>query len=772
MKIDVRIGLSVLALATALAGPAMAAPGEGATPADPAPVAEVVADADGGEITVTARHTVERAQDVPVALSVVSGATLEKTGAYTIADLQQQTPSLTAYNSNPRNSSLGIRGIGVSSASDGLDASVGVYVDNVYFGRPGMALQDLIDVDRVEVLRGPQGTLFGRNTSAGVVNVTTRGPSFDWGAIGEVSGGNYGYHQERVSLTGPIVPGLLAFRLTGFDTERNGVIDNLTTGKAGNSVNRQGGRAQLLLTPSSKLKIRAIVDASRERDTCCVSAIRTVLPPGITSGTARTLSALATLGWTPVASSDSVVWDAPQQMRTRQWGASLQADWDLGFATATSVTAFRQWHFDALQESDSTPFDILDRNIAITKDRQVSQELRLASDPEKRFSWQVGAYYFHQRLQDHYILNQFGDAASAFLTAYARTASPTAAAIIVGPRSQYLDDVDTTVDSFAGFGQANFRLTPTITITGGLRYTHDERDGVSNTSTIGTPYTVTSIPFHYDVAVKGNNVSWLASLAWKPTRDFLAYASASTGYKGAGLNLNSATTAGTPLILKPEKVRSYEVGVKQQLFDRRLTLDLDGYWTLLNGLQANITPLNGAKSYLTNVGNIRARGIEADATWQVARGLELTVNGAFNDTRYSRYTNAACPIGGAAVCDLTGQRVYQSPKWVGNAIADYRFDAGHGVSPYFVARYAYRSGEYGTVDDGPYGRIPGYGLASFRIGATFAKRYDLSVWIDNAFDKTYFTNMNALAVVGAGTYGYGGQIGTPRTVGATLRVTL
>src|ERR1700761_930726 len=172
-----------------------------------------VTTAEGGEVIVTARHQIERAQDVPVALSVVSGQRLEKTGAYTLTDLQQQVPSFTAYNSNPRNSSVAIRGIGVSSASDGLDSSVGVYVDNVYLGRPGMALEDLIDVDRVEVLRGPQGTLFGRNSSAGVVNVTTRGPSFDWGAIGEVSGGNYGYHQERVSITGPIVDGLLAFRL-------------------------------------------------------------------------------------------------------------------------------------------------------------------------------------------------------------------------------------------------------------------------------------------------------------------------------------------------------------------------------------------------------------------------------------------------------------------------------------------------------------------------------------------------------------------------------
>ena len=767
MRKGIQLGLSV-GMTAMFATPTAALAEDAAA----APVAVAMA-AEGGEITVTARHQIERAQDVPLALSVVSGTGLEKTGAYTLADLQQQTPSLTAYNGNPRNASLAIRGIGVSSASDGLDSSVGVYVDNVYLGRPGMALEDLIDVDRVEVLRGPQGTLFGRNSSAGVLNITTRGPDFKWGLTGEVSGGNYGYHQERLSVTGPIVSDLLAFRITGFETHRNGVIDNDTTGIAANSVGRQGGRAQLLFTPASNLRIRAIADYSRESDTCCVSALKTVLPSNITAATGRTLQALAALDYVPTASTDHVFGNSPQRMRTNQWGASLQADWDLGFATATSITAYRYWHFNPLQDSDSTPLDIIQINVAKTRDRQVSQELRLTSNSGGRFTWQVGGYYFHQRLLDHYILNQFGTDASAFYTTYARLANPDAAAITVAPGSQYLDDVNTSVESLAAFGQANYKITPTITLTGGIRYTHDKREGVSDTSTVGTPLASSSIPFHYDVTVKSNNVSWLGSLSWKPTQNLLAYASASTGYKGAGLNLNSAVTAGTPLVLNPEKVRDYEIGVKQQLFDKRLTLNLAGYWTSLRGLQANIYPLNGSKSYLTNVGNIRARGVEADAEWAVTRQLTLTVNGAFNDTRYTSYHNAPCPIGGASVCDLTGARVYQSPKWTGNAIVDYRFDAGHGIQPYFVGRYAYRSSMFGTVDDGPYGRIPGYGLASFRVGAVFGEgRFDASVWVDNAFDKTYYQNLNATAITGASTFGYSGQLGTPRTAGATLRVVL
>ncbi len=761
-----RFWVGASAAAIAVSSPAWAEPAAGNE------VAAAVAT-DGGEVVVTARHQTENARDVPVALSVVSGAQLERTGAYTLTDLQQQTPSFTAFNSNPRNSSVAIRGIGISSASDGLDSSVGVYVDNVYLGRPGMALEDLIDVDRVEVLRGPQGTLFGRNSSAGVLNITTRGPSFDWGLTGEVSGGNYGYNQERLSATGPLVDGLLAFRITGFNTHRTGVLDNDTTGKDANSVGRRGGRIQLLATPSERLKIRAIADYSRESDTCCVSVTKLVLPASTSVAIARTLQALGALGYVPQASTDYTLNNAPQRMRTNQWGASLQADWDVGFATVTSITAYRTWHFNPLQDSDGTPLDIIQVNVAQTRDRQVSQELRLASDPGGRFSWQVGAYYFHQRLRDHYILNQFGTDASAFYTTYARLQNPAAPAVSVAPGSQYLDDVDTSVDSVAAFGQANYKLTSTVTLTGGIRYTHDKRDGLSNTSTAGTPYAPTSIPFHYDVTVRGNNVSWLASLSWKPTANLLAYASASTGYKGAGLNLNSAVTAGTPLVLQPEKVHNYEIGLKQQLFDKHVTLNLSGYWTILDGLQANIYPLNGAKSYLANVGKVRARGIEADGSWQVSNRLTLTANGAFNDARYTSYRNAPCPVGVTGVCDLTGARVYQSPKWTANAIVDYRFDAGGGVSPYFIGRYAYRSSMFGTVDDGRYSRIPGYGLASFRVGASLADgKYDVSAWIDNAFDKTYFQNLGASSIVGASTFAYGGQLGTPRTAGVTLRVVL
>jgi iron complex outermembrane receptor protein len=461
--------------------------------------------------------------------------------------------------------------------------------------------------------------------------------------------------------------------------------------------------------------------------------------------------------------------NSPQDMRTDQKGVSLQADYDLGWATVTSISAWRYWHFDPLQDSDGTPLDVIQVNVAQTRDDQLSQELRLASRPG-RFSWEAGAYVFHQHLEDHYILNQFGNDASAYYTTYARQTNPKAAAITIAPGSQYIDDVRSNADSAALFGQANFEVTDRLTVTGGVRYTHDRRTGVSDTSTYLTPNPATSIPFHYNVVVSGDNVSWLGSASYKVRKDVLAYVSYSTGYKGAGLNLNSAVTAGTPLVLQPENVRNWEAGLKSQFWDHRVTLNLSGFWTELTGLQANIVPSNGARSYLANVGNIRSRGIELDGSIRPDRHLTISLDGAYDDAVYTSYPNAPCPVGVSGVCSLTGSKVFQAPRWIGNVSADWRFDAIGKAQPYALAQYSYRSSAFGTVDDSPYGLIPAYGVANFRAGASVAEgKYDVSIWVNNAFDARYFQNLSTTSIVGTSPFAFAGQLGAPRTIGGTVR---
>ena len=725
------------------------------------------ADEAATEVTVTARRQKERAQDVPIPLSVLSGRNLEEKGTYTLEDVQRQIPSVVAFNSNPRNSSVGIRGIGVSTASDGLDTSVGFYFDGVYLGRPGMALSDLIDIESFEVLRGPQGTLYGRNTSAGVINVTTRKPSFTPNATLEGSFGNYAYNQLRFSVTGPLVDELLAYRLTAAKTKRDGVLDNSTTGIEANSVDRNSVRGQLLLTPSNDFSLRLIGEYSDESDTCCVSVQSSVLPLSSGGTTARTLRAFESLGYVPAVNFDATQNNAPQDMRTNQHAFSLEADWNLGWADVTSISAYRFWHFDPLQDSDSTPLDIIQVNAAQTTDSQLTQEFRLASKPG-RLNWQVGAYAFHQKLTDHYLLNQFGADAGAFYTAYLRTTNPAAAAVNIAPGSQYVGDTWTESDAYAGFGQANFALTDRITLTGGLRYTKDRRTGVSDTSNVGTPYAATSIPFHHDEIVKGNNTSYLFSPSFKITPDALVYLSYSTGYKAAGLNLNSPVAVGTSIVVQPEKVKNWEIGLKQTLFDERATLNVNAFWLDLSGLQANIVP-PGIRSYLANVGDVRSRGVEAEASWKVTDGLDWSLNGSFIDAEYLSYPNAPCAVSQVAPCDLTGKELFQSPKYIANSTVRYHVDRSEGASPYGLVQFAYRSRHYGNVQLDEQALIRSYSLVNARVGAKLKEdRYDVALWVDNAFDKVYFQSIASASIVGAGAFGFTGRLGAPRTFGVTL----
>jgi iron complex outermembrane receptor protein len=721
-------------------------------------------------VIVTARHTQEREQDVPISMSVVTASTLEDTGGYTLSDIQHIIPGLVSYNSNPRNSSVGIRGLGVTSAQDGLDTSVGVYVDGVYLGRPGMALEDLIDVDQIEVLRGPQGTLYGRNSSAGAINITTKAPNFDPSITGEISGGSYSYNQERLTATGPLINGLLAFRLTAFNTYRDGYTANYKTGGRDNGLERSGLRAQLLYTPLSNLTVRAIGEYSVEDDTSNTSIITQILPNSIGPATTRTKAALAQTGWSPIASNSTGI-NAIQDMKTRQGGGSVQADYDLGWADLTSTTAYRQWEFYPLQDSDNTPLDILQVNVAKTRDVQATQEFRLASKPGD-FSWQTGVFLFHQNLRDHYILNQYGYDAGGFLTNYARLANPAAAAVTVAPGSQYLDDVRSRTDSVAVFGQANWQIVDGLTLTGGVRFTQDWRDGQAVSSVSGTIPTNLTPTINANIRISGNNVSGLASLAYKFADDSLIYATYSSGYKAAGLNLDAAVPA-SGLVLQPEQTNNYEVGIKQGLLDDRLFMKADIYWTELSGLQANYYPPDGSKSYLTNAGNVRSRGAELEASWSVTDNLNLGVNGAYNEAVYTSYPNAPCPVGVSGLCNLTGKPVYEAPRWVTNLNGTYGFDYDTQTHPYVSAQYSFTARYNGTIDDSPYTQIPAYGLVNLRVGASLAGgKYDAAVWANNLLDQTYYTSTALASVPGASSFGIAAQPGAPRMIGATFRANL
>lgn len=239
------------------------------------PVEAAAAEEDAAAITVTARRRDESAQDVPIALSVVGAEQLAATGNFSLGQTQQLVPSLQIFSYNPRNTNINIRGLGsnVSLTNDGLENGVGVYVDNVYYGRVGQSQFDLVDLQQIEILRGPQGTLFGKNTTAGAINISTRPPSFEPEFSGEATLGDYGYHQLRGSLSGPLIGDRLAARISIADTHRDGFIDNVRTGRKASDYDNFSVRGQLLATPSETLSIKLISDFSKQTLNCCVNLL-------------------------------------------------------------------------------------------------------------------------------------------------------------------------------------------------------------------------------------------------------------------------------------------------------------------------------------------------------------------------------------------------------------------------------------------------------------------------------------------------------------------
>jgi iron complex outermembrane receptor protein len=288
------------------------------------------------EVFVTARRREESAQDVPIALSVVDDSALQATGSYSLNEVQRLVPSLQVFSFNPRNTNINIRGLGsnVSLTNDGLENGVGFYVDDVYYGRVGQSQFDLVDLDQIEVLRGPQGTLFGKNTTAGAISITTKRPSFDPQYEAEVSGGDYGRREVRASATGPIVDDRLAYRLTYALTERDGYIYNVATARNVADYENTSVRGQLLFEPHDNLDVRVIGDYSKQDAECCIQPIAAVfdnyddgtpIPNNLTARIARKDYTLESLD----PFERRVDADAPFQADMQSFGGSVNVDWDL-----------------------------------------------------------------------------------------------------------------------------------------------------------------------------------------------------------------------------------------------------------------------------------------------------------------------------------------------------------------------------------------------------------------------------------------------------------
>jgi len=743
---------------------------------------------DGGAIVVTARRRNENAQDVPIALSVLGGKRLESTNVFTLDQAKQQIPSLQIFAINPRNTNINIRNLGsnASVSSDGLDSGVGVYVDDVYYARPGQSVFDLVDIDRIEVLKGPQGTLFGRNTTAGAVSITTRAPSFTPQATAEVSVGNYDYVQARASTSLPIIDDKVAIRLTASNTYRQGTVDNVRTGGKLLNLDSQTLRGQILIKPTDTFTLRVIADYSIRNENCCLglpAGVVTTLPNG-TPIANNFYQRAAWLGYTlPTLNAFDRITDinAPSYYKVKQKGISANAQWSLGDVSLTSITAYRTWDWEPHNDTDATGLSVFNLSQTTTHQKQFSQELRLASTGTRTIDWVAGLYYFHQSLLTQ-ALTEFGADAAGF-------ALPPAVPAAIGSAAlnafRFVSGSRAKTDSYAVFGQANWHLSDRLTLTGGLRFTHEKKSGDFDQRQIGG-VDLSTLPVAVAGAARGirnnfgpansytarttnSSLSGQATLAYKLSPDVLTYATYARGNKSGGLNIANLPSGVDPVV-GPEKVDHYELGVKTTPLPG-VTLNGAAFWTEIQDFQSTFSDAARSLTYLTNAAKVRSRGGEIDLQADPFKGAWFYASATYADTVYLSYRNAPCPfgvpgVGGTATCDLSGQSLPNAPRWAfaaGGEVA--RPLAGKEV--YVGADWSYKSSFNSAADNSPVGRIDGYSLVNARAGIRLpGGQWDLYGWARNLLNKDYYTR---LGVAPFNTGLLVASVGEPRTYGVTGR---
>ncbi len=768
-----------LALLLALGGALPASAADAPAPAEEAPpLASSVpdkADTALGKVTVTARRREEDSQKVPTPITVLGGETLEAQRISRVQDLQQVLPSVNVAYIHARQSSVAVRGIGNNPASDGLEGSAGIYLDNVYLGRPGMAVFDLLDIEQLELLRGPQGTLFGKNTTAGVLNISTRAPTFTAERTVEVSGGQDGYFQGRGTVSGPLGE-TLAGRLSAYRTRDDGYIKNIHDDNYLNGGERQGARGQLLFEPNEDFSLRWIADYNEE-DSSNGSMV-------VYGAAERFWQRAALVGASPLRDPQrrKVNINGRQHVSVHQGGSSLEANWNLagGYRLTSISGAYRYWHFTPANDEQLNVSAINDTGVEV-HDRQFSQEIRLASPTGGAFDYVVGAYAFRQNL------------GNKTFTSY----GPLADLYLLGANLGALNDTYSKAngkietDSFALFAQGTWHLTERLDFTAGLRGTYEEKNakverfaplGGAAVGGVGAAVRNGQLGAYDSGDLSQYNFapSALLSLSYQFSDDLLGYASLSHGEKSGGVNLavGSAPSAGADsLLVGPERANDAELGLKSTLFDRRLLLNANLFWTGIHGYQA--TTLYQAPGstqlvqVLANAGSVRSRGLEFEATALPLRGLTLNFNGSYNDVTYLSFKDAPCPAevstrpGAPSSCDLTGQRVVGASKWIANLNGEYQWRLDDRFQPYVSASYAYRSAAEGTLDNSDLSKIDGYALVNLAAGLRSDLgdgQLDTSVWLKNAFDKDYY--LSAFASINGS---YTASVGQPRTLGVSLR---
>lgn len=645
-----------------------------------------------GEIVVTAQKRAQNVQDVPVAISVATEDDIERLQVTNIASLQYSTPSLVVAGNDTTRLRFGIRGVSDQSRNAGVDNRIGVYVDGVWIGRSAASNQEAMDVQSIEILRGPQGTLFGKNTVAGAINITSKKP--EPGVLGGTIEGEVGNY-DLVRVKGAVNLGVseeVALRVSGGYVNRDGFTRNLFNGSDFENKDDYGFRGQFLYD-NGTTKVYLAGDTSKQKSRALSSGERSPDPAA--------------------PNPREVNINLPQDLVIKYEGLSGQIDHEFGNGgTLTAISAYRTSDYAGSSDEDFGPAAFA-RTIAFGESTEhFSQEIRYASDTSGALDYVVGLYYLDQKLQSN------GSA-----EAFAPAINPAFPPIFVG----VAQTAEVNSESIAAFLHANYRFSDALQLTVGARLNHEKKNidfAITDNSTLFTTGTLRD-------RLSTTDFSPTASLNYSFTDDVLAYVRYSRGYKSGGWNADFVRSV-NDIKFGDESVDAYEFGLKTMLFDRKLRFNAAAYLSKHSNYQvfAFVQLSNGGTALnVTNAGKLSSKGFEIEAELAPVEWLSLTANYGYNDASFDSFKN-----GGGPGVDFDGNRPAEAPKHNLNLGVATDFDLGF-ANLKLQADYNYRSSFFSNPDNLPINLNTSLESINLRAGLDFGK-FSVFGWMRNVADDT------------------------------------
>jgi len=725
----------------------------------PAHAQDAAADDDQGgitEIVVTAQKVAENVQDVPIAITAITSERLETTGVTSLEGLTQLVPSVSfRKGTTSANSAIVMRGVGTITFSIAAEPSVSTVVDGVVLSRSGQAFMDLVDAERLEVLRGPQGTLFGKNASAGLVNIVSKGGTDTLQAEARLEAFDDDEYRLRGAISGPLAENLTG-RITAFYGSYDGNITNINGGRR-NTINgyEHYGARGILDYNNGGTRFRFIADYFEADDDCCADVT------GVSRGAVLDAELGLPGGVARGVNQRFVNHNLVTRTLDKQWSLTASADFDvLTDHVLSAILGYRNWENTEIREGDFLPRAIVGigelHDNGQVRTEQLSLEVRLASDQSKPFFYQIGGFIWGSDNEQDFTRRNITCATSTLPIDPITGGRP----CNVNDRTNTLFPTATSFSAvesrnYAIFGQATYRLSDMFALTGGLRYTWDDLSFVHTrapgvNATTGLPATgpgVSGAPAGGTIASGGNgtntsrgdssngNLSGRAVLQFTPSEDVMLYGSYTRGYKGPAFNVFFNHTAPTNAIpIDEETSDAFEIGLKSQFLDNRVQFNLSAFTVTYDGFQANnFVLLNGAVvSNLTNAGSVKSEGFEVDLLAVPADGWTLRASGAYADATVKRFNpNPATNAPDAR----NGTQLPLAPKFTWTIGTSYERDLG-GFKMYLDTDFRHVSRQFSDL--GEQGPIAAYGIWNGSIGFSDPDdNYRVSFLARNITDKAY-----------------------------------